>query len=328
MISNCGHDENNRYRGGKAGDQTGTEWRVINWYNRPWKCVLRHPNADVRAMIASMAKAAANNNLIGYDQSQRGTFWTNLADSNYDPAQITVACEADCSSGVAAIVKGAGYRLGIDALKKVSTACYTGNLRAALKAAGFEVLTESKYLTSDAYLFAGDILLNDNAHVATNLTTGSKASGTSAPSKSINEVAKEVINGKWGNGSDRTNRLAAAGYDAKAVQNEVNRILKGNATTPSKSINEVAKEVINGKWGNGSDRTNRLAAAGYDAKAVQNEVNRILKGNATTPSKSINEVAKEVINGKWGNGSDRTNRLAAAGYDAKAVQNEVNRILR
>ena len=59
-----------------------------------------------------------------------------------------------------------------------------------------------------------------------------------------------------------------------------------------------------------------------------NEVNRILKGNATTPSKSINEVAKEVINGKWGNGSDRTNRLAAAGYDAKAVQNEVNRILR
>ena len=277
MISNCGHDENNRYRGGKAGDQTGTEWRVINWYNRPWKCVLRHPNADVRAMIASMAKAAANNNLIGYDQSQRGTFWTNLADSNYDPAQITVACEADCSSGVAAIVKGAGYRLGIDALKKVSTACYTGNLRAALKVAGFEVLTESKYLTSDAYLFAGDILLNDNAHVATNLTTGSKASGTSAPSKSINEVAKEVINGKWGNGSDRTNRLAAAGYDAKAVQNEVNRILKGNAMTPSKSINEVAKEVINGKWGNGSDRTNRLAAAGYDAKAVQNEVNRILR---------------------------------------------------
>ena len=43
MISNCGHDENNRYSGGKAGDQTGTEWRVINWYNRPWKCVLRHP---------------------------------------------------------------------------------------------------------------------------------------------------------------------------------------------------------------------------------------------------------------------------------------------
>ena len=74
MISNCGHDENNRYSGGKAGDQTGTEWRVINWYNRPWKCVLRHPDAKVRKMIASMAKAAAVNNKIGYDQSERYTF--------------------------------------------------------------------------------------------------------------------------------------------------------------------------------------------------------------------------------------------------------------
>lgn len=133
-----------------------------------------------KVMIASMAKAAAVNNKIGYCQSHRGTFWTNLADSNFDPAQITVACEADCSSGVAAIVKGAGYRLGIDALKKVSTACYTGNLRAALKAAGFEVLTENKYLTSDAYLLAGDILLNDGAHTATNLTDGAKSSGAGA----------------------------------------------------------------------------------------------------------------------------------------------------
>ena len=71
MISNCGHDENNRYSGGKAGDQTGTEWRVINWYNRPWKCVLRHPDAKVRKMIASMAKAAAVNNMVGYCQSHR-----------------------------------------------------------------------------------------------------------------------------------------------------------------------------------------------------------------------------------------------------------------
>ena len=130
MISNCGHDENNRYSGGKAGDQTGTEWRVINWYNRPWKCVLRHPDAKVRKMIASMAKAAAVNNKIGYDQSERYTFWEHLKASNYDPAQITIACEADCSSGVAAIVKGAGYRLGNEKMKNVSIYLYTGNMRA------------------------------------------------------------------------------------------------------------------------------------------------------------------------------------------------------
>ena len=89
-------------------------------------------------------------------------------------------CEADCSSGVAAIVKGAGYKLKNEKLKNVSTACYTGNLRAALKAAGFKVLTDKKYLTSDAYLLEGDILLNDGAHVATNLTNGAKASGGGA----------------------------------------------------------------------------------------------------------------------------------------------------
>ena len=53
-------------------------------------------------------------------------------------------------------------------------------MRAGLKAAGFEVLTDSKYLTSDAYLLEGDITLNDNAHVAVNLTDGAKSSGTGA----------------------------------------------------------------------------------------------------------------------------------------------------
>lgn len=28
MISNCGHDERGKYSGGKAGDQTGTEWQT------------------------------------------------------------------------------------------------------------------------------------------------------------------------------------------------------------------------------------------------------------------------------------------------------------
>ena len=95
MISNCGHDENNRYKGGKAGDQTGGEWALIKWYNRPWKCVLRHPDAKVRKMISDMATAAAKNNKIGYDQSERHTFWQHLKASGYDPAGITVACEAD-----------------------------------------------------------------------------------------------------------------------------------------------------------------------------------------------------------------------------------------
>lgn len=104
-----------------------------------------------------------------------------------------------------------------------------------------------------------------------------KTSSSSTSSKKSNEViADEVIAGKWGNGSDRKKRLAAAGYDYNAVQTIVNQKLNG--TSSSKKSNEtIAKEVIAGKWGNGSDRKKRLVAAGYDYNAVQTIVNKLLK---------------------------------------------------
>ena len=48
----------------------------------------------------------------------------------------------------------------------------------------------------------------------------------SAKTKSTDEIAREVIAGKWGNGSDRKNRLTAAGYDYAAVQTAVNKLLR------------------------------------------------------------------------------------------------------
>ena len=171
LISNSGHDENNRYSGGKAGDQTGTEWYLRTWYKRPWNCVLRHPNANVRATIADLGVKAARNNKIGYDQSQRNTYWSQLQKVGYDPSKITVACEADCSAGVIANVRATGYLLNIEALKNIN-ASYTGNMRSGFKNAGFQVLTDSKYLTSPDYLLPGDILLNDAYHTATNIEKG------------------------------------------------------------------------------------------------------------------------------------------------------------
>lgn len=92
--------------------------------------------------------------------------------------------------------------------------------------------------------------------------------------KPIDEIAREVIRGEWGNGTDRINRLTAAGYDSGAVQTRVNEL----CSAPSqKSIDEVAREVIRGEWGNGTDRVNRLTVAGYDSRAVQARVNELLK---------------------------------------------------
>lgn len=50
---------------------------------------------------------------------------------------------------------------------------------------------------------------------------------TESPKKSIEEIAAEVIAGKWGMGNDRRQRLSNAGYDYKEVQELVNKILGG-----------------------------------------------------------------------------------------------------
>ena len=171
MIANSGSDEYGKYSGGSAGDQTGKEWRIIPWYNRPWNCVLRHPDPAVREKIATLAEQGANNNLIGYDQYERWTFWDQLKKVGYYPVNINTKCEADCSAGVISITWAVGHLRGLYKLKQLN-ATYTGNMRSGFRSAGFEVLTESKYLNSDSYLMRGDILLNDAHHTAINLTTG------------------------------------------------------------------------------------------------------------------------------------------------------------
>lgn len=101
--------------------------------------------------------------------------------------------------------------------------------------------------------------------------------GVSSAVKSIDTIAKEVIRGDWGNGAERKQRLVADGYDYEAIQKRVNEILSGTSSSSSKSITEVAKEVIRGDWGNGGDRKQRLTAAGYDYASIQAKVNELLR---------------------------------------------------
>ena len=96
-------------------------------------------------------------------------------------------------------------------------------------------------------------------------------------------------------------------------------------TNSTKSIDELAREVIAGKYGNGDARKKAL---GNLYNEVQKRVNAILTGKTTTPKKSINEIAKEVIQGKWGNGKDRKDRLTKAGYNYNEVQSKVNQLLK
>lgn len=89
--------------------------------------------------------------------------------------------------------------------------------------------------------------------------------------KTIDQLADEVLAGKWDNGAERERLLTAAGYDYNAVQKRVNEILN------KKTVDEIANEVIRGEWGNGAERKKRLTAAGHDYSEVQRKVNQLIK---------------------------------------------------
>ena len=95
-----------------------------------------------------------------------------------------------------------------------------------------------------------------------------------AKKKTVNQLAKEVIAGKWGEGDARKKALEKAGYNYDAVQKKVNEMLKADT---KKSVDAIAKEVIQGKWGNGEERKKALEKAGYNYNTVQKRVNALLK---------------------------------------------------
>ena len=198
-IANSGHDENGRYHGGQAGDQTGHEAELKAWYNRPWTVVLRYPDPAVGLQIAKLEIAMCLNPKVGYDQYQRVTYWKELVAADYDPSAIATPCEQDCTGGTTANVKAAGHILGIQTLEDIPVDTYSGNMKARFTKAGFRALTDSKYLTGPKYLLPGDVLLYEGHHAAVNITRGSKAGKAEAkPAASLKLGDRVLKNGMSG----------------------------------------------------------------------------------------------------------------------------------
>lgn len=160
----------------------------------------------------------------------------------------------------------------------------------------------------------------------------------------LESVARDVIAGKYGNGAARTTALKSAGYNVANVQSAVNAILAGkpvpslSLTAPNvdppkaATLDSVARDVIAGKYGVGAARVQKLTQAGYNAQNVQLAVNAILAGKSVPGlslyKKTVEQLAKEVIAGKWGSGTTRKKKLEAAGYSYTAVQSYVNKLLK
>lgn len=103
-------------------------------------------------------------------------------------------------------------------------------------------------------------------------------------------------------------KVKAAGFDASVVL--AGGLYKVQVGAYSRKANALAT-------------LNKLKKAGFDC---------VLSTQTSTPvtnltAKTIEEIAKEVIAGKWGNGATRKARLTKAGYDPAEVQKKVNELL-
>lgn len=174
MAVRIGHaslDERGKTSGGKAGDQTGKEVCIRNWYNKGWNVLLRAKDPAVRKRIARSCIAACKNDNTGYDQGGRNTLLQEAQKVDWDFAEIDTPNEADCSSLATACVQAAGVDVWDG-----GNAHTTRTLERALVATGaFEALKDSKYLTGTDYLLEGDILLKTGSHVVVVLDDGELA---------------------------------------------------------------------------------------------------------------------------------------------------------
>lgn len=218
-IAHASIDERGKISGGQAGNQTGKELCIRDWYNKPWNVVIRMKIPAMRQKVADCMKKAVSNPRIGYDQLNRNSLLNYARNVDYNPALVTTPCETDCSALVtlACIYAGVPER----ALIQSGNSATTRSLRPLLKNTGaVEILTDKEYTGAMGKLMVGDILISEGHHTAVVVEANPQ------PEKTINEVALEVINGKWSTGGKRKTLLREAGYNPDEVQAEVNRILK------------------------------------------------------------------------------------------------------
>lgn len=140
-------------------------------------------------------------------------------------------------------------------------------------------------------------------------------------------AAKVTANLGGGSSSETLYRVQTGAYKQKAnADNQLAKVKAAGFDTYMVQAGGYYKIQVGAysKKSNADAMAAKLKAAGFDTYITTEQGTPV----STSPAKkSIEEIAREVIAGKWGNGTDRKNRLTAAGYDYAAVQAKVNALL-
>lgn len=184
------------------GDQTGAEVRIQAWYLHigGWHFVARFKSRAKAAKAAKFCRAACANPHIGYGQGDRNTLRPLAKAANWDAAKVAQSCNCDCTSFVSVCAEAGGVNMS--AAYTYGNAPFSANIREKLEATGeFEILLDSKYLTSDQYLMCGDIIVNEpvsTGHAVMVLENGPLAgttagTATAKPAASTKEPVASAV---------------------------------------------------------------------------------------------------------------------------------------
>lgn len=156
----------------------------------------------------------------------------------------------------------------------------------------------------------GDYIYNRLGQIANEVNAklnGSASNSGSESSSTLYRVQTGAFSNKT-NAEALQKRVKAAGFDTYMVQ--------------SGSLYKIQVGAYSNKT-NAEAMAKKLEAAGFDTYITTEGGSAV----SNSSKKSIDEIAREVIKGLWGNGQDRKTRLEKAGYDYDAVQDRVNELL-
>lgn len=170
--------------------------------------------------------------------------------------------DAWCACFASAVAIACGYT------KIIPTSVNCGDLITKFKAMGCWIESDSYTPKAGDYIFYDwdDNGKGDNKGTPDHVGIVEKVSG-----KTIT-----VIEGNYSDSVKRRKIQVNGRYIRGFGVPRYSEKTASTTTTKKKTVTELAKEVLAGKWGNGSDRKKRLTSAGYDYNAVQKKVNELL----------------------------------------------------
>lgn len=217
-------DENGNAVHGRAGDQTKREVATEPYYSHPkgWY-LLRAKDTEVAKKIAQAMREGCENDNIGYSQSDRYGVITNLKVYGRI-AKISVKTNADCSSLVRACCIQAGINVGdFNTSSEVTVLEKTGAFNKAVAVNPNTKLQEGDILVTRS---KGHTVIVTEADTKPTPKPETKPQTGGKTKKNVEEVAREVINGKWGVNPERKDRLIKAGYNYLEIQAAVNKLME------------------------------------------------------------------------------------------------------